>query len=258
MPKSKVLRTPKAGVSLKDAGVSLEDRIASALEWLEKFPILPTGHMSKAAKKFDVTYVTLWRRYTGRSTSRSRAHESQKLLSKEQEEVLTEWLKHWAREGRPISRRMLRVKVKIITKTVPSWNWIDRFRSRHPDLCLATPRKLAPERAKCFNPTTVSEHFQGLREVLDKYQFKAHNIYNMDEKGCQMGGGRTRSNKKAFFAHDDQARYQLRSDELELVTILECVSADGTSIAPGFIFAGGSYDLDWFKHGDLPLGNGVT
>jgi hypothetical protein len=62
----------------------------------------------------------------------------------------------------------------------------------------------------------------------------------MDEKGLQLGGGRKRS--KFFFHLKSLKRskfYQIRSDNLELVTIIECILPAGLSIPPTFILAQG-------------------
>ncbi|KIK25085.1 hypothetical protein PISMIDRAFT_97377 [Pisolithus microcarpus 441] len=57
-------------------------------------------------------------------------------------------------------------------------------------------------------------------------------------------------------------KYRTHSGNLELVTIIECMSADGSSIAPGFVFSGKSYHKKWFKaHPDICVGtspNGWT
>ncbi|KAL4066801.1 hypothetical protein J3A83DRAFT_4190036 [Scleroderma citrinum] len=42
-------------------------------------------------------------------------------------------------------------------------------------------------------------------------------------------------------------QYQIKGGSLELVTIIECVCADGTSLLPGFIFSGGTVDKWWTK-----------
>jgi hypothetical protein len=76
----------------------------------------------------------------------------------------------------------------------------------------------------------------------------ARNIYNMDEVGIQLGGGRKGSNELYFFSSTDKARYKLKSDDLKLTTILEVVCLDGTStIAPGFVFAGNQMCPRWFQ-----------
>jgi hypothetical protein len=39
------------------------------------------------------------------------------------------------------------------------------------------------------------------------------------------------------------------SANLKLITIIECICADGTAFLPGFIFEGQQYDMEWFKTG---------
>ncbi|KAF8179835.1 hypothetical protein BJ912DRAFT_981946 [Pholiota molesta] len=74
----------------------------------------------------------------------------------------------------------------------------------------------------------------------------------MDEKGIQMGGGRKQSSKKFYYLKAQKQRYRISSDNLELVTILECVSASGEVIPPSFCLQSGSVpdlreldDNDW-------------
>lgn len=57
----------------------------------------------------------------------------------------------------------------------------------------------------------------------------------MDEKGCQRGGGWRIRNQK-FICNSKVAQHRAQSANLELITIIECVSADGTHIKSGFIF----------------------
>ncbi|KAI9064706.1 DDE-domain-containing protein [Trametes sanguinea] len=255
MARARVFREAgQSGGAVAEPG--LEERIAAARRWLEENP---SASKCAAATKFKIQASTFLRRINGVTKSRSYAREAQRLLTADQELVLIDWLKHWGEEGRGVGRRALRVKVEKLCGRKPSFRWVDRFRARHPeDLGFKTPKKLAPERARCFNPTVVSEHFRELKEIMEQYQYKPSNIYNMDEKGCQMGGGREKSGRKVFFGREDNACYQIRSDDLELVTMLECVSADGASLAPTFIFAGGTYDLAWFNQEDVPFGRKVT
>ncbi len=50
---------------------------------------------------------------------------------------------------------------------------------------------------------------------------------NMDEKGIQMGGGWKNSRKKYLFLKHKKHKYLIWSDNLELVTIIKCVSTTG-------------------------------
>lgn len=63
--------------------------------------------------------------------------------------------------------------------------------------------------------------------------------WNVDEKGCQMGGGRKNIGRKYIQSHDDPDCYQIHSDNLELMTILECVNASGTVMPPWFVLIKG-------------------
>ncbi|KAJ3978947.1 hypothetical protein F5890DRAFT_1547654, partial [Lentinula detonsa] len=51
----------------------------------------------------------------------------------------------------------------------------------------------------------------------------------MDEKGVQMGVGRKNSQQRFFYSRSDKNMYRQHSDDLQLVTIINCVCADGTA-----------------------------
>ncbi|KIK77371.1 hypothetical protein PAXRUDRAFT_37710, partial [Paxillus rubicundulus Ve08.2h10] len=47
-------------------------------------------------------------------------------------------------------------------------------------------------------------------------------------------------------------KYKAHSANLKLVTIIECVCADGTNLLPGFVFSGKLYHKSWFQaHPDI-------
>ena len=74
----------------------------------------------------------------------------------------------------------------------------------------------------------------------------------MDEKGVQMGGGRKGTCTKYFFSCDDKMKYKLQRDDLQLVTIIEAICADGTAeIGPGFVFPGMTKHSKWFDETDM-------
>ena len=102
------------------------------------------------------------------------------------------------------------------------------------------PGGLDPKRAQNFNPSNVAGFYELLKAVYDVYpNFLPQHIWNMDEKGLQLGGGRKRC-KKFFHLRSNRSNfYQIRSDSLELVTIIECISPAGLAIPPAFILAEG-------------------
>ncbi|KAF6763327.1 hypothetical protein DFP72DRAFT_743852, partial [Ephemerocybe angulata] len=89
-----------------------------------------------------------------------------------------------------------------------------------------------------FNKSSVQEHFKILESVLTEMEIPWENVWNMDEKGCQRGGGRKGTGEKFFIPRTQRPAYRQASGNLELVTIVECVNAEGDSIMPGIIFPG--------------------
>ncbi|THU98481.1 DDE-domain-containing protein, partial [Dendrothele bispora CBS 962.96] len=164
--------------------------------------------------------------------------------------------------ARPFNKRTIRPKVREILKArgydvqenTVSPQWIKSFLKRHPELKGRRGKGLDPKRAQAFNPTTVSHHFALLKSVMDEQDIPWDNVYNMDEKGIQLGGGRKGAQVKYFFDIDDKMMYRLQSDDLELVTIIDCVCADGTSeILPCFVFSGVKKAEEWFNVDDKIL-----
>ncbi|KIK73407.1 hypothetical protein PAXRUDRAFT_178526, partial [Paxillus rubicundulus Ve08.2h10] len=60
---------------------------------------------------------------------------------------------------------------------------------------------LDPKRAQCFNQAMVTMHFNVLKNILDTCKIPWSNVYNMDEKGCQRGGGQGHSRLKYLMSH---------------------------------------------------------
>ncbi|KIJ52721.1 hypothetical protein M422DRAFT_124454, partial [Sphaerobolus stellatus SS14] len=86
-----------------------------------------------------------------------------------------------------------------------------------------------------FNPNTIGKFFDLYEKVIHDYEIPPENIYNTDEKGIQLGGGKKASRTEHFFGKGDQHRYVLKSDSLVLITIIETVSATGDLGPPGII-----------------------
>ena len=213
--------------------------------------LLPGDRLSirQTALKFEVSYFTLRNRIKGLHQNARKAHEHQQSLSTIQEHVIVEWLTELSNQSVPLSKRTLRKKVQDITggRIRPGKQWITRFLARHPGLKLGKPSGLDPKRAQCFNHTTVTNHFELLEKVLHDLDIPWENVWNMDEKGCQRGGGRKASAEKYFVPRIKRPCYRQRSGNLELVTIIECVNAAGDSIKPGFVFPGKQFHKGWLE-----------
>lgn len=66
-------------------------------------------------------------------------------------------------------------------KKIAGKKWYYRFMKEHPNLSLRVPEPTSMARSKGFNKERVNEFFDKYEEIIDKYKFAAHQIYNMDE-----------------------------------------------------------------------------
>ncbi|KAF8577205.1 hypothetical protein K439DRAFT_1285153, partial [Ramaria rubella] len=71
-----------------------------------------------------------------------------------------------------------------------------------------------------------------LEETIMKYNISLENIYNEDEKGIQLGGGRKALKTQFIFLRGMKNKVVKRADTLQIVTILEAVVADGMLVPP--------------------------
>jgi hypothetical protein len=199
-----------------------------------------------AAKLHSVPPSTLNDRLHGVPT-RSESHSDQFRLSAAQEKVLVDWCHFLDLTAHPLNRQTIYPKVKALCGETPGHNWLDRFLQRHKlDLFTGKTAGLDPKRARAFNYATIQDYFQKLKAVIDEKKIPWHNIYNMDEKGIQLGGGRKNRGVKYILSRHIRSRYRTADSNLELVTVIECVSAAGEKLPPGFVLQGKRLLKRWF------------
>lgn len=224
-----------------------EQRIQNALSFLKENPGTP---LSKVATQFGIPNSTLWARASGIHVSRSKAHADEQYLSTAQEEALLYWTHFQGLAALPLDRDTVRNRAALIKGTPadpPSVNWFKRFLGRHSDrLSFKKASPLDAKRAKNFNRATVEAHLKGFEDMLKEFGIPWANVYNMDEKGIQLGGGRKGNRKKYLFSREQRNRFRIKSDNLELVTVIEAVSADGVALEPGFVLQKGALG-NWFE-----------
>ena len=215
-----------------------------------------------AAKAHHVPYFTLRRRIQGLTQPCRKAHAEQQLLTDAEEKTLVEWIQYLALTGHPLNKRTIRPKIQAILAAkgirniddkYPSKTWIRKFMKRHAsELKGSRGCGLDPKQAQAFNYTTVHTYFTLVKATIDKHKIPWQNVYNMDEKGIQMGGGRKGTRTKYFFSCDDKMKYKLQSDNLQLVMIIEAICADGTAeIGPRFVFPGATKFSEWFEESEI-------
>src|SRR5216683_7987721 len=126
-----------------------------------------------------------------------------------------------------------------ISGIIPGSNWISRFEKRHPEICVSQPGNLDPKRAQNFNPTNICHFYKLLKDIYNAFpNLPPEHIWNMDEKGVQFGGGCKHSKKYYHFRSMKQSKfYRIQLDNLELMTVIECISPSGLSVPPSFVLS---------------------
>jgi len=220
--------------------VALQAVIASGLDSKGN----PNLSLRSAAKQYGTTKSKLTARWNGRRT-RAEAHESQQKISSAQEIVLKDWIKAMGIRGIPLTPAAVAEYASIIIDQPVSEAWTRKFRARHKDLKARWTTGLEACRAKALNRTQVSEFYDILRGLITEYGIKMRDIYNMDEKGIQLGVGK---HTLVLVDRDQKTVHQVEDGNRELVTVIECICADGSFLPPSVIYKGKRRDLEWGRN----------
>ena len=228
--------------------LAMEERMQLAIRAVRDSGLQPNGRtrlsLQQAARDYGVSRTTLTARYNGRET-RKEAHVKEQKLSKEEEDVLIAWIKVMGRRGIPFTPALVQEYASELAGEPVGETWLRRFAARHPDVKLRWTTGLESCRAQALNRTVVREYFHLIHELIAQYHIPAENIYNMDEKGLLLGiGERTR----VFVDRTQKTINQVEDGNRELVTVIECVSADGTALKPSVIYQGKRRDLEWGRN----------
>ena len=152
----------------------------------------------KCAYAFNIPHSTFSDRLT-RATTRSRSHESQKILSTAEEETLLKSITRLSESGCPITLsltrdlaeeiRLSRFRLSSTPTSYPpiSKRWIDRFRERYPELKTVYSRALDASRFEGVNYPVVNAYFDALTDLFLENSYPSDAIFNVDETGFALG-----------------------------------------------------------------------
>jgi hypothetical protein len=114
-------------------------------------------------------------------------HVNEQALTEAQEEILTKWIKIQGRRGVPMTYASVGQCAKAILGRHIGEAWPRQFCKRHPDLKMKKTTGLEKACTKALNQFAVNKFFDMLTEVMKEYDILPENLYNMDEKGIQLG-----------------------------------------------------------------------
>ena len=168
-------------------------------------------------------------------------NKDQQILSKPQEATLVDWISYQAVVATPLDSDEIYSLMFDISGVLPGSSWVYQFEQRHPEICASRPGNLDLKRAQNFNLTNVTHFYKLLKNIYNVYpNLPPEHIWNMDEKGVQFRGGRKHSKKYFHLQSLKRCKfYRIHLDNLELMTVIECISPSSLSVPPSFVLSSG-------------------
>jgi hypothetical protein len=165
----------------------------------------------------------------------SREHVGEQLLTEAQEEILAKRVKIQGCCGIPMTHASVAQCANAISGKQVGGSWPKWFCKHHPNLKMKKTTGLEKAHAKALNQFAVNEFFDMLTDVMKEFNILPENLYNMDEKGIQLGIG---ARITAMIDCNQQTVYSIEDGNRELVTVIKTICADGSVLHPSMIFQG--------------------
>jgi hypothetical protein len=227
------------------------DPIEAALAAIESLEPGEKPNYTQIAQAYGVVRSTLTRRHQRISASRDVKAQNQQVLHPQQELELLRYIERLTRQGLPPTRPMIRRFASDIAKKELGKGWVDRYIERHQvNLVSRWATGIDRLRHQADSQSKYSLYFELLRSKLSQYDIEPCNMYNMDEKGCMLGIP-TRS-KRVFsrrLYEEGKIKAHIQDGNREWITLLACICADGSALAPALIYqsASGSIQDSWLQ-----------
>ncbi|XP_018377993.1 PREDICTED: uncharacterized protein LOC108770778 [Trachymyrmex cornetzi] len=110
-----------------------------------------------------------------------------------------------------------------------------RFKLRHPDIVLRSSEPTSIARATGFNRLQVELFYSLLWEQIEKFNFDASTIFNMDETGVRTST--SKPSKVLSTKGKKQVGVISSAEKGQLTIVICCCNAVSTYVPPFFIFA---------------------
>jgi Tc5 transposase DNA-binding domain len=146
---------------------SFEDRVQQALDELSS---ASNVSLRAVEKKYGVSRRTLRRRQDGHHSKRT-AHESQQLLTRNQEDDLVKWILYLEADGHAPKRKTVGAMASQVShnsggpKEIGK-KWLLRFFARHPEVHSKQGKRLDILRASHTNIPDLNAWFAHFQRVL--------------------------------------------------------------------------------------------
>jgi hypothetical protein len=222
------------------------DRIQEAIEEIESREPGDDFSYNKIAAKYNIDRRTLARRHQGLTRPRDVSHLS---LHPQHEVELVQYIKTLTERRLPPTRTMIQQFASQLAGKEVSKSWVTRFLHRHLNYLISRHSKgMSKLRHKADLGAKYSLYFKLLHEKIEEYNLMPTHIFNMDEKGFQLGRvGRTKRVFDKVLYTQKGVTQALEDGSSEWITVLACICSDGSVLSPSLIFKGanGAVQSSW-------------
>ena len=200
----------------------------------------------EVARRHNVDRRTLARRHQGVTGQRGLPHRS---LHPQHEIELIKYGKTLTERRLPPTRLMIQRFASGLAGKEVSESWVSRFLHRHPDHLISRYSKgMTKERQIADSGAKYNLYFKLLHEKMEEYNLSPTHIFNMDEKGFQLGRvGRTKRIFPKALWDQKGVRQALEDGSSKWITVIACICSDGKALSPSLIFQGanGAVQSSW-------------
>jgi hypothetical protein len=243
----------------------IEASLQNALQYKRQHP---SASFRWLERQFHVKKDRIHRRWKGIQGSKSERDPTNLRLDKYQEKAFSWYLTRLWEIGVPLRQKIIATAANEILAAAARLddakppmvgeNWATRWLHRHDEFSVQREKSIEMERQKAMNVDQIRDFFNKYKAAVDQYKIKKEDIWNMDETGLRVGVGR--GQWVVVPAGQEQGRFKNligSHGDTEHISVVECISASGTVIAPLIIIKGAVIQARWFadlRDGDIAIG----
>ena len=124
----------------------------------------------------------------------------------------------------------------------PNKNWPRAFEKRNPELKARRVRAIDWKRHENNIYVKITHWFEVIGRIIQDPAILQENVYNMDETGVMLS---MLGSVKVLIGKNDLRDYRGAGVKRTMVTTIECISGDGSSLLPLIIWPASTHRSNW-------------
>ncbi|EIW71701.1 hypothetical protein TREMEDRAFT_28153 [Tremella mesenterica DSM 1558] len=215
----------------------------------------PSESLRKVAGRFEVSHVTLHDRLNNKHAPPGTL--IPRNLSIIQEEALIAKINEYAARGTLLTPKHVGVFAQALCDHQLGVNWTTTFLRRHKDQVASKFYRVQEvARLRADTPENRIAFLTLAKETFDAGQYHPENVYNVDEVGFDLAGGR-RTRRVA--PRDAPIKSQAALPTDTHISVIATISTSDAPVPPFLIYPGKNLMSDWFKvRQDTPIQQAVV